>query len=734
MYPGTIPTIKIDVMSDAPQRLPTTSEVNENLLSAQNSQLAVYNAHDGNNSIVKSSPGLQHLNRNINLNLSSEPGSVVALNTIHEINLSRRPSALLQDLLSTRRPSAVMAAIRTPNHRPRMLGSLHELTPSPSIKSLSQYQQNNYTPSGQHHDRNNEQAQMYRRKNRKIGDDALSSALSALYAKIIVILGVALPITEILTSRIPKNIYTGFYLYLYVVSIAFVVFVYTAHVRNRAVFSLLKTYHEKTNSGYTMKKRVPHFGSFYLRVGAISFGIGTMVYSGLEFGQYFEMNNNPECRNIMIALTPAARMALSIFQMQFIFLNTTELDMGKRRVIARFGLMHMIATNLCEWLYVLVEETKHEIHQLMHSGLAEKYHSIPATFTSSTTSTTSTTTEVPTVTTESMANIEFAALIGNGTFNESAAQLAQLNEINCGRTDIMGALVQNAAPFLFPCTIEYSLICAVILFEMWKKVKNMPSIERHRRNSIKPSTATGKSAHHFSVDCSRAHRGMFAGIIVIVLTIICLIMYFVMYKEAGYEHLAIREVTIVEILLYALTTCAVVAAVIKMRDLKFQQKASSDHHADTVTLDCTLLVLAQTGVYLYGMFSIMGSYFTLDDEHGIDGLVSEIFGLIQTSVQTLFILNSCWRRCRGAEQQRTKPGREIVTFLLVANMSMWFINTMIKGRAGFRPTHLNLYGIWAWTVITHVSMPLAIFYRFHSTICLFDIWKSAYKAKHGDHH
>lgn len=26
--------------------------------------------------------------------------------------------------------------------------------------------------------------------------------------------------------------------------------------------------------------------------------------------------------------------------------------------------MHMIATNLCEWLYVLVEETKHEIIHL----------------------------------------------------------------------------------------------------------------------------------------------------------------------------------------------------------------------------------------------------------------------------------------------------------------------------------------------------------------------------------
>lgn len=48
--------------------------------------------------------------------------------------------------------------------------SLHELTPSPSIKSLSQYQQNNYPPNGQQNDRNNDQAILFRKKNRKIGE------------------------------------------------------------------------------------------------------------------------------------------------------------------------------------------------------------------------------------------------------------------------------------------------------------------------------------------------------------------------------------------------------------------------------------------------------------------------------------------------------------------------------------------------------------------------------------
>jgi len=77
----------------------------------------------------------------------------------------------------------------------------------------------------------------------------------------------------------------------------------------------------------------------------------------------------PGCTNIFVALTPVARMALSIFQMQFIFLNTTELDIARNKVIARFGLMHMVATNLCEWLYVLVEETKHEIFHISRSNL-----------------------------------------------------------------------------------------------------------------------------------------------------------------------------------------------------------------------------------------------------------------------------------------------------------------------------------------------------------------------------
>lgn len=38
-----------------------------------------------------------------------------------------------------------------------------------------------------------------------------------------------------------------------------------------------------------------------------------------------------------------------------------QMRVYRHKIIARFGLMHMIATNLAVWLNVLIQETKHEI-------------------------------------------------------------------------------------------------------------------------------------------------------------------------------------------------------------------------------------------------------------------------------------------------------------------------------------------------------------------------------------
>ena len=40
---------------------------------------------------------------------------------------------------------------------------------------------------------------------------------------------------------------------------------------------------------------------------------------------------------------------------------------------------------------------------------------------------------------------------------------------------------------------------------------------------------------------------------------------------------------------------------------------------------------------------------------------------------------------------------------------------------------IEFYGELLWTFLSHSTMPLIIFYRFHSSVALVDIWSSAYK-------
>lgn len=45
---------------------------------------------------------------------------------------------------------------------------------------------------------------------------------------------------------------------------------------------------------------------------------------------------------------------------------------------------------------------------------------------------------------------------------------------SCGRVNIMGTIVQDAEPYLFPFIIEYSLIGAAVIYVMWKHIGRHP--------------------------------------------------------------------------------------------------------------------------------------------------------------------------------------------------------------------------------------------------------------------
>ncbi|CAB4062678.1 Proton channel OtopLc [Lepeophtheirus salmonis] len=267
---------------------------------------------------------------------------------------------------------------------------------------------NSFEEPGYYYDANNSSAYSLNNKSvlsieyiceRNYASDALESVVSALYCKIIIIFGLAFPMSEVISSNVPPGYYQLFYIYLFLGSLAYLIIIYVDLLRTRASIAVTRTklmmkakkcetenslkrtisgsgeteeddYNLSSSaaalSAINYKDGIPrprvHYGSFYLRFGAVIFGIGSMIYSGIEIGMVFELNmaNVSKCKNIFSIIRPILQMIFVFVQMYFIFLNQ-KMNIYKSKLMSRFGLMHMIATNICVWFNVLILETSHEI-------------------------------------------------------------------------------------------------------------------------------------------------------------------------------------------------------------------------------------------------------------------------------------------------------------------------------------------------------------------------------------
>ena len=97
--------------------------------------------------------------------------------------------------------------------------------------------------------------------------------------------------------------------------------------------------------------------------------------------------------------------------------------------------------------------------------------------------------------------------------------------------------------------------------------ENLRGLRENFKHKIRPSDNEvteaehqERSAHHYSVDCTRANTGLFVGIIVMVFTIISLIVFFVLIKDEKLKDTAITVASLTELSLYCITSVAVLIA------------------------------------------------------------------------------------------------------------------------------------------------------------------------------
>ncbi|XP_026746631.1 proton channel OtopLc-like isoform X5 [Trichoplusia ni] len=466
-------------------------------------------------------------------------------------------------------------------------------------------------------------------------------------------------------------------------------------------------------------------GSFFLRIGAIAFGLGTMIYNGLEFGTFFELPLESPCYLILKGVNPVLQMVFTFMQMYFIFMNS-RLNIHRFKVIARFGLMHVVATNICVWIRTLVLESLKEItdyHVKNPQGYAGE--GVLGMTNSS---------EIF----ESFDGLNPAALIANID-----------NTTVCGRNPIMGTIVSDSAPYLYPFIIEYSLIGAAVIYVMWKHIGRYPSVandedlERRLEAVLSRRAAALAAAQRGNrVDCAGASKGLFCGLLLLVASLICLILFFVLIRHQELKRLSIYLADVSHCALMVLSILAILIGFIRCRVMKWSNtppscteplrrvqslKFRSEEQSD---LNDILLRVSAFGLFVYAVFSVIaGGMGAFTHEPNLLVMITGCLSVLQVVLQLLFIADVSRRRVHLPEQERSKPARQAVTFLLICNVTMWLIYTFEAQKVLANPVQLDFYGFVAWSLVQRFTLPLCIFHRFHSAVTLAEIWKTSYKAR-----
>lgn len=259
------------------------------------------------------------------------------------------------------------------------------------------------------------------------------------------------------------------------------------------------------------------------------------------------------------------------------------------------------------------------------------------------------------------------------------------------------------------CVIEYALICAAVMYIMWRNV------------GITAQKRTKYRKQNFQIDCSSSTRGLFMGLLFVVFTIVSMIIFFTKVQlQKDYEALWVFHFT--DCLLYIVSIFALGIAMFRIRTLYYMA-----HLNKGILLDDILLIVALVGQLMFCIFSIVA--LTKIDLISSMIVVVSLCRMIEVLMQTTFILTAQRLVAVTPQMQAEKPGRELITFLLLSNLAMFLINTFETQKAGSNQFTIDFYGKSIWTVIVHSTVPLNIFYRFHSSVCFAEIWKSTYRVK-----
>ncbi|KAK0426759.1 hypothetical protein QR680_009882 [Steinernema hermaphroditum] len=520
--------------------------------------------------------------------------------------------------------------------------------------------------------------------------DHFVSVLTCLYALILIVFSIVLEVSQKFTVD-EWFAETLFYIFMYGTSILFFIYCYFLML-HPGWFNYLVKYAFKKQwiSSYSKWKirKTSHTGegagSLYLRLGTLFFGSIGIAFYGLEI---FMCVSSYQCHGYQIANMVIAGV-FTFIQMHFIFCNSKIVIVGSRH-LAKLGSMHLVAVNVWTWFrFVLAKQTA-------KSSKSGDKGDFVVDLAKEVVSQVFTTTSAPSSTT-----FKYAMYMMPGKFSAF---------------DYFGDL----ATFLITCLVEYSVIGGAIMFVIWKTIDH---------NATKKAERV-KRKNRVRIDCSASSAGIFAGILFLIGAFVAIGIYSV-FSQLRDSRGALEVFGWADLSLFALLLVATLLGIFRMRDLQYTNHGSSNSEF----LDEILLIIGLIGELIYSCCGLVLWISSRHENRQMDTYLIFVFILriLQVTVQTVFILMAGRLRSHHPETLIRKPGKQIVTFLLMANVSLFFFHTFEGMKSVFGYVDPN--PSQSYTYLAYAIGPLIVFYRFHSSACLAECFKHCFSEHHHHSH
>ncbi|KAF7272961.1 hypothetical protein GWI33_014293 [Rhynchophorus ferrugineus] len=444
-----------------------------------------------------------------------------------------------------------------------------------------------------------------------------------------------------------------------------------------------------------------HSSNFYLKVGATGFCFGHLIHSILILtyrGIILSSTDGDrsDCVNVATYLIEVLYPLYSIILLFFIF-KYSNIIINKYITLHRFGFMHCLAASLCFWVWTIFRETAEYIKYQKYKEESEN---------------------------STLVNYIYSS-INNSYTNRAMITPYRFTKI-CEQ-DELNVLYQNYSPYLYPFSVEYSILVVGILYIVWVNIglcasSNAFDEELHDDDpreckNYKPIEAESNVSIH--ADCHAANKGLFAGFIILVFSIVSVILFFItFYNEYETGNLAENGRIInrsTQISIISLMIIAAVYAYVQMVKLDVNKAAHNG-------MDNFLLLMCLPAFFVHGIFSIIPAILF----GNVLAVIGIVFEIIQVLIQTPFTIDGMARSSNTINLRKTKPGREMVTFLVICNVAMWIMQTFEVKSHGLDQYRQEFYSKELWSIVGHMCLPLMMFYRFHASACIGDIWKYAY--------